>query len=259
MKALAKIVQTPIVLLILTILFTSTSGGLLGFFFVLPQFKILGESQQKTEDLRTRLAKLTTNVDSVKSLDTAQIGSYLATIGSFLPDKNDYLHFAQLNDQLANEAGLRVTSFTISAALKTSPAAPAANASGSIGGAGSSGTSTPAAPKPPVVAAASGYNVVVSYSGSYEGLLNFLKNLHNLDRAVGVSRILITATSGGSELTISTTFFLPLAKLGLGTVSSENIILLTSSDSDFLNNLQSQIQFNAVPANSALGKANPFN
>ncbi len=251
MKEIINIFKKPTVILILGLLLTFAVVGSIGYFFLLPQFNSLADNQKRTADLTTKLADLTKNINTIKSIDQGEIRGYSKTLESFFPQSADYLHFATLNDNLATVAGLKVTSFTISAATKNP--VPAATASGSNG---ATATRQPATSTTSSVPVGLGYDVVVSYTGSFAKIESLLRNLHNLDRAVGINHITFSTTN--SDLTVSITYFLPLSSTVLASSSSDTLVTLNTKDKSFLNNLVNNVQFTALPADKSVGKLNPF-
>ena len=180
MKEILNVFKKPAVVIVLGLVVTLAVVGSIGYFLVLPQFSSLGDNQKKTAELTAKLADLTKNINTIKSIDQGETASYSKTLNSFFPENTDYLHFATLNDNLAADTGLKITNFTMSSATKIS--VPAATASGSTGG-------TPVAAKQPVASSptasptvGAGYSVVVAYSGSFDKIESLLKNLRKLDR-----------------------------------------------------------------------------
>lgn len=254
MSEIINIFKKPLVVIILGLLVTVAAVGSTGYFFVLPQFNSLGDNQNKTADLTAKLADLTKNINTIKSIEQGEISKYSKTLDSLFPVNSDYLHFATLNDNLASIAGLKVTSFTVSSAPKTS--VPAATASGSNGGTSAAVKQQAATSPTTSTAVGSGYNVVVAYTGSFDKIESLLKNLHNLDRIVGVNHITFSAAS--SDLAVSITYFLPLSSSSLVSASSDTLVTLSTSDKSLLDKLAKNIQFTAAPADNSLGKPNPF-
>lgn len=254
MKEIAAIFKKPIVVIALGLVVTLVIAGLIGFFFVLPQFNALDENQKKTADLSVKLADLTKNINAIKNIDQEEIDGYSKTLASFFPENTDYLHFATLNDRLVSAAGLKITSFTISSATRVS--LPAATASGSTGGTPATAKQPPATSTTTDSIAGSGYTVVVSYTGSFDRVENFLKNLRGLDRAVAVGQVLFNSTV--ANLSTNITFFLPLSASVSASASSDNLVTLSASDKVLLNNLAKSVEFTATPAENTLGKSNPF-
>ncbi len=259
MKELNDLIKKPLVVISLGFVITVLVVGLLGYSFLLPQFTTLGDNQKKTTDLDNKLSVLNKNIALIKSINKDDLVKYQKAINSLVPESNDYLHFANLNDQLAANVGLAVDSFTISIATTPNTASPPPSPVSTGSAPGSTATKTqtedPAAPVA-AVSASLGYNVVVGYSGNFTAVDALLKNLKNLDRAVGVSKIIFSTS--GSELSTSLTYFLPISVSDQGSVSSDNLVSLSSSDINLLTNLTDSTEFIAKPSAKPLGKNNPF-
>lgn len=256
MKKLKEVFKKPVVLIVLGFIVTILTVSLLGYSFILPQFNSLGENQKKTTDLESKLSVLNKNIVAIKSINQENLAKYRSVIDSLVPESEDYLHFANLNDQLSANLGLGVSGFTISIGKNPnspSSTAPSTASTGALPGSAVTKTQTTAQPSTP---ASLGYNVVASYTGNFTAIETLLRNLKNLDRAVGVSKITFSSTE--SDLSASITYFLPLTANDQVGVSSDSLVTLSSSDINVLTSLTGSTKFIAKPSAKPLGKNNPF-
>jgi len=255
MSLLMKILKKPLFIIVTAALFTVGICSAVVVLFVLPQYSEMTQIQEKNKTTQTKIDLLTSNIKMIKSFAPDEIDRYTNIIESFYPEEASYLHFVTLNEELANSVGVGVTSLSISATKATgstgkSPAVgPAAGANGGV---------AKSSPANKTTTSASGFYVQIAYKGDYKNVEYLLSKLENLDRAVGVNKLTLTQLESGADVSASVVFYLPTAKKGLNTASSESVIALSEKDRKFIDDLEARIEFSANPAKNKLGKDNPF-
>jgi hypothetical protein len=267
MKELKSLINNPLLTLFLGFLITALICGALIYLLVLPGYSSWQETNAANEQLKSKVSKVSQNTTLVKNFDEAEKDNYAKIMNIFYPEADDYLHFATLNETLAQAKGVEVTSFTTGQGKTSSAGA----SSPSIGPAAGSGAAAPVAGNTPatgstgkattspVPSKSSGLFVTVAYKGEFEQVEDLLASLVRLDRLVGVSALVLSKSEENSEITANVTFNLPLSAKTTTQSTSENIQLLSSKDKDQLSTIEQRILYTAVPSSNPIGKSNPFN
>ncbi len=256
MKELLSLIKKPIFAILFGFLFTALLCSLMVFGLIMPGFSSWQEGTKANKDLETKVSKVSQNITLAKGVNDSERKSYTEVMDIFYPVAADYLHFATLNENLAAQMGVSVTSFT-NAQTSSSAAAAKAPSIGPAAGSSSSSSSSAASVAP--AATLSSIYVSVAYKGQFESVESFIRNLTKLDRLIGLSTMVFTKVENTNEITANATFTLPLSAKSTAASTSEDIQLLSLEDKKILEEIKSKIEFFANPADTPIGKTDPFN
>lgn len=247
-----KILTNTFFLLGIGLLLTVTVVIFLALYIILPSFDDYNKTKSGNDELRIRLNSLTRNLTNLSSINKNEESGFLTLMNNYYPNEADVFRFASLNEQIAADSGLTITSFSASVGAGNSSFPPGGNASGSIGS-GSNGA------KPTLtLPVTNGYSTQIFYKGNYANFLNLLGDLKKTDRLMAINKLSINPVDSSGPLSIGVNFVLPLSKESLVAASSDSFVPLSEKDRGFLNSLASDVKFRASPANAPLGKGNPF-
>src|SRR3989304_9002864 len=262
MKKLTEILKKPLALIIGGLAVTIVISLLVATLFILPQVSDWNKAQETVVTTQSKVDSLTKNINLVRQSSGTDLEGFSELLSLFYPEEGDHLHFATLNESLAANFGVEVTSVAISAA-KPLIAAASTPSVGPAAGAGvaslaSSSTSSKSSPQPTTKASSSEIYLQISYRGTYSAIEAVLSKLESLDRAAGVSKVTANQVASTGEVTVNVVYVLPLSSKGLNTASAESVASLSKADKDLLENIEKKIEFSANPSNFPLGKADPF-
>lgn len=200
-----------------------------GYFLILPTLSKNSDINSKLELEKAKTAKIDQSLDLLKSLDKKKIASLSLFLDSFIPAEIDMLHFATLNEIVARDAGVQISTIQLTQSKLNKTAKPTQKSS-------------------PMV--------TITYKSNFESLLTLLNYWFLADQIVGVNDVVITGQSGGIvNYTISYAF--PKTK-AVDQATIEDSLNLSNKQIDKLQALQEKVKYIATPSAHPLGSKNPF-
>lgn len=238
---------------VLGVIGTLIVSGLLLLLVAWPSFGSLGKVATEIEAENTKLTVINQSIDVLSKEDKGRLEKLTKFLERLVPEKVNNLHFATLNELVAQAAGTTVNSIQIS---KGSP--PKAGTSTTVTTAPGVKTSGEAAPSIPVqTSQVAAVSVAVTYSSGFDSLLNLIKFWALADQLVGIKDINVSGLDG-SLLNYTINYELPTSPVVQKATIAENI-LLTEDQKRKIEDLKTRIIYTATPSANPVGKSNPFN
>lgn len=247
---LDKIHSLPakVAIALVTVLTLLISGGLAAL-VAWPSYTAIGTTAAELESEQARLTALTDSISTLSREDKNRLESLVKFLHQLVPETVDNLHFASLNELVAEAAGVTVNTIQISKG-----AAPSVKPVTTAKGVETSGKASPTVPVQTSQVAA--VSIAVTYTSGLDSLLNLIKYWTLADQLVGIKDININAIDA-TRLNYTVSYELPTApKIQKATV--EEKLTLTEKQKKKIEELNSRIIFRATPSAQPVGKSNPF-
>lgn len=231
---------------ILAILATVLLVGVLGYFFVYPSIGKISKASSDLAAEKAKVAAIEGSISQLQSEDKVRLGKITKFLNVLIPEKLDMLHFASLNEVVADAAGVAVTNITIS---KSAPnaAAPAPT---------TSKAPTTAAPTTQPSVQVAPTTVAVTYLSDFDALLRLIRYWSLADQLVGIKSI--TINSGTSQISYTVNYDLVTSPAATG-ATVEDHLTLSEEEKKKIEKLQDSVIYTATPSANPVGKENPFN
>src|SRR3989304_617772 len=175
----------------LSILVTLVISTCLVMFVAWPNITSFGKLADNIKDADTKLSSINSSVAMLGKEDKKRLESLVVFLNQLVPEKVDNLHFATLNEQVSQAAGVSVVNIQISAGKAPAVKTPVTTAPGVS-------TSKDTKSKTPVqTSQVAAMSVAVTYSSNFDSLLTLLKFWSLADQLVAVKDINISGASEG--------------------------------------------------------------
>lgn len=246
MKDLASKISglSSVVLATLSIVFTLLVVVLLSVFVIWPSFDSITTVSEELDLAEIRVDNINQTISLLKQEDQETIKQFVNFLDQYVPEKIDDLHFATLNEAVADAAGASVSSIQISK------------------GASAAATSTPAetsgegqASTPPVQVAQP--SVSVTYASDFDSLLKLISFWSLADQLIGIKELKITGVDG-QTINYTIDYELPIAG-ALQTAVVDDRVFLSKEQKERLQEIKDKVIYTATPSANSVGKDNPFN
>jgi Tfp pilus assembly protein PilO len=233
-----KASKKTIIFIAVEILISLAVSAAMIYFVVIPKFNSWSGARTKVKDLESRSDNLDRNINLLKNIDTSEIQQADSLLGKLLPSDTDGLRTVSLIEAVAANSNMKVSAAQLQGSTNTSGTGQVSVQSQNAGKQGAS-------------------VIKVSFTGSYQSLLNLLLNLNKIDRAVSIDEI---STTNDSQSGTTSTISLELPIYSVPPVASaDTFVDLTAGEKSSINELLDQVTITINPANAPLGKIDPFN
>lgn len=212
-----------------------------GFFLIYPTFTAVSSVNQSLDSERAKLAKIEQAINSLKTQNKTVLTNLTKFLDILVPNQVDMLHFATLNEIVAQKSGAQITNIQLSKgktaiSAKDSTKTSAANSKQTSQTAGTSAT--------------------VTYNSNFDSLIKLIKFWFLADQIVGVNNIVISGQSSG-VLNYTIIYDLPNSSKTTPAVVDDSTVL-TKQQIEELKIIQNKVIYTATPSAKPLGKENPF-
>jgi len=243
-----------------------------------PRFTNWRELAEKNSQEEARFNTINTNVNTLISIDKANLEDFEQLVAKVIPEEQDRLRMVSIFNILVQNSGMVLKSLKV--VTKTpaqTPVTPAAGVAQSTPGT----PPTPGAQQPtaqPVPSASQGtittppvatpvvskeYEISLVADGSVPAAIKLLDSLELVKRSVKVLDLSVgkgeeekdSAASGG-KIQVKANFRLALAENM--NVSPEENIVISDADRQYLLDLLQKLTIDASPAKDPLGRLDPF-
>lgn len=234
----------------LAIVLTLLISGLLLYLMAWPSFNNIGTNSTDIKVEEARLTAVTESISMLSKEDKSRLESLVSFMQQLVPETVDNLHFATLNELVAEAAGVTVNGIQISKGAAPSSSKAVTTAPGVE-------TSGKAAPATPVqTSQVAAVSIAVTYTSGFDSLLNLIKYWTLADQLVGIKEVNISGVAAGS-LNYTVSYELPTSpKIQKATV--EDKLGLTEAQKKKIEEIESRIIYTATPSANTVGKSNPF-
>lgn len=244
-----KLKKLPSVLVIAVgLIFTLGISFALIYFLILPTFFEMSKSSEEIKTKEGKLIAIKQSITTITSVNRKDLQDYGSFFSNLMPAKLDMLHFASLNEKVAQAAGATVQGITIAKA----PVAPTPTPAPAPTTGSSNAVATPA----PAVPTAPEVKINVTYSSNFDSMINLVKIWTMADQLVGITDIKVDSQSGG-VLGYTVTYTLPTT-IGETKATVDDILSFSAKDKEAIEKLESQVIYTATPSAKPVGKSNPF-
>ena len=175
----------------LAILLTLLIGISLIMLVAWPNITSIGQLASSVKEENAKLTAINSSVDLLRKEDKQRLEGLVAFLDQLVPEKVNNLHFATLNEQVSQAAGVSVVNIQISAGAKPAAKTTVTTAPGVS-------TSKGSTSKTPVqTSQVATMSIAVTYSSNFESLLTLLKYWNLADQLVAVKEVNISGVSDG--------------------------------------------------------------
>lgn len=273
MNKLINLLQKTAVVVMLEVVIAIALGSAIIYFVGIPSFNSWRSSNQKTNELRQKLNKVTSNINSLQGADKEEIQRLDEAFNQILPSEIQPLKFLTLADKIAGASGVTFSAGQVEVQKKSALGTPSPPASKPAGGAISSNQQTPSLSAGSTASTqgvgrstslaqqqSSGKGLVVklSFLGRFPNLLKLIENFGRGDIAALITEVSFSnAEDKSGNVAMSINFTLPVSS-SVVKVDAETANLLTEAEKGTLAVFLDNIIFTSSPANSPLGRTDPF-
>ncbi|OGY25280.1 MAG: hypothetical protein A2Z11_02860 [Candidatus Woykebacteria bacterium RBG_16_43_9] len=265
-KNFIKLLKKQQLIITLSIIFSVILVVLLGPAIYIRFVSWRSIASVNTQDLE-KLRTTTENVSLLANINGTRLDIYKDLIEKMVPKESDQLRVVSIIDELVKKSKVTLKSIKVgggsggaaTAAPTASGGGPAAQPQSSDAGESTPPTTTtaPASTSTTPTVQTGGYNLNITFEGTFSNTLQLLGLLENTKRTIGVKNIIITRGEKDNILTITADFSLPLSKDT--EVTSQDRVAFTQKDADALSTLLSKLTIDALPTNLPTGRSDPFN
>ena len=260
MKIFTNLFKNPKVLLgvsIVVSILLLVAGSL---FLIYPKYQEWQSLKaQNSKDSQT-LNIIKENISLLSSQNKSKISEYGKLTGKLLPSEEDPLRVLAIFEGLIQNSGMALEGFEVKTSSQskktiTVKAPPQPSSSDTLGA--STSTTKTATAKKSLKTVGGSFEITATVYGGLSSVLNLIESLDYVKRSIEVSSITIDKAASTEIPKVVITFVMPLGQKG-GVTSPETKIEFLASDEKVLDALLENLVIDAEPANSPVGKLEPF-
>ena len=257
MKIFTNLFKNPKVLLSVSIVVSILLLVAGSLFLIYPKYQEWQKLKTQNSSDSQTLNIIKENVTLLSSQDKSKISEYGKLTSKLLPSEEDPLRVLAIFEGLIQNSGMALEGFEVKTSSQskktiTVKAPPQPSSSDTLG----ASTSTTVAKKSLKTVGGS-FDISTTVYGGLSSVLKLIESLDYVKRSIEVSSITIDKAASTEIPKVVITFVMPLGQKG-GVTSPETKIEFLASDEKVLDALLENLVIDAEPANSPVGKLEPF-